>query len=117
MTGSFADTRLIDNPDPDQPPYEEIPGTQRLYPADSVIVAISQGPRSYIVSTTTGIQVDPRGLVVTDIDGHTTREGVFASGDVVSGARTVVEAALHSKSVARNIAEYVDRSIALGNGK
>ena len=85
-----------------------LPGTEKLYPASSVIVAISQGPRAYIVSTTQGIEIDGRGLLVTDADGHTTRAGVFASGDVVSGARTVVEAVNYSKKVADKMAEYVE---------
>ena len=85
-----------------------VPGSERLYPATSVIVAISQGPRAYIVSTTHGLEVDKKGLLVTDGEGHTTREGVFASGDVVSGARTVVEAVNYSKKVAGQIVEYVE---------
>ena len=85
-----------------------VPGTERLYPATSVVVAISQGPRSYIVSTTHGLDVNRKGLLVTDGEGQTTREGVFASGDVVSGARTVVEAVNYSKKVADKIAEYVE---------
>ena len=56
------------------------------------IVSISQGPRNRIVSTTKGIDTDRRGLLVTDEEGHTTRPGVFASGDVVLGAKTVVQA-------------------------
>ena len=77
-----------------------VPGTERLYPADSVIIAISQGPRNRIVSTTKGIQTEQNGLIAVDESGRTTRPGIFASGDVVHGARTVVEAVVHSKAVA-----------------
>ena len=47
------------------------------------------------------------GLLITDEIGRTTREGVFASGDVVTGAKTVVEAVRVSKIVANAIEEYV----------
>lgn len=86
---------------------EPIPGTEKLFPADSVIVAISQGPRAVIVSSTKGIDINENGLVVTDDCGRTTREGVFASGDVVTGAKTVVEAVRVSRRVAKAIDQYI----------
>lgn len=75
--------------------------------ADSVIISVSQGARNRIVSTTSGIQVSERGLVVTDGKGETTRAGIFASGDVVLGAKTVVEAVSYSKKVADAMDEYM----------
>ena len=48
-----------------------------------------------------------RGLLIADETGHTTRPGIFASGDVVNGARTVVEAVAHSKVVAESMHEYM----------
>lgn len=84
-----------------------IEGSEGLFPCDSIIIAISQGPRANIVSNTTGISVNKQGLVSTDDFGQTTREGVFASGDVVTGAKTVVEAVSFSKRVAEAIDEYV----------
>lgn len=89
----------------DSSPNAESP--RKFVPADSVIICISQGPKSRIVSTTTGISTNERGLVVTDSQGHTTREGIFASGDVVKGARTVVEAVAQSKLVAQAMHEYM----------
>ena len=86
---------------------EAVSGTEQLHEADSVIIAISQGPRALIVSSTEGIHVKEGGLVVTDGAGHTTRDGVFASGDVVTGAKTVVEAVKVSRLVAEAIDEYV----------
>ncbi len=86
---------------------EMIPGTEKLYPADSVIISISQGPLNRIVSSTKGIETNNRGLLVTDDCGRTTRPGIFASGDVVNGARTVVEAVAHSKQVAEAMDEYM----------
>lgn len=82
-------------------------GSPTLFKADSVIIAISQGPRDIIVSSTNGIGIDNNGLVTTNEAGMTTRQGVFASGDVVTGARTVVEAVKVSKIVADAIDEYV----------
>lgn len=79
---------------------KSIPGTQQLVEADSVIISVSQGPKNKIVSTTTGLDVDRKGLAIVDTEGQTTRQGIFASGDVVTGPKTVVEAAAYSKEVA-----------------
>lgn len=87
--------------------FIEIPGTEKLFAADSTIISISQGPRSQIVSTTYGIDVNERGLIITDANGHTTRRGVFASGDVVKGAKTVVEAVRYSKQVADAMDQFM----------
>ena len=84
-----------------------VPGSEALYPADSVIISISQGPRNRIVSDTRGIEVTKRGLVVTDELGSTTRPGIFAAGDVVLGAKTVVEAVSYSKQVADAMDKYM----------
>lgn len=84
-----------------------IEGSEDIFKADSVILAIGQGPRSNIVSNTIGINVNGVGLVEVDQFGRTTRKGVFASGDVVTGAKTVVEAVRVSKMVAQAIDEYV----------
>ena len=84
-----------------------VENSQTLFECDSIIVAVSQGPKANIVSTTTGINVAKSGLVLADKGGKTTKEGVFASGDVVTGARNVVEAVKHSKQVAESMHEYV----------
>lgn len=86
---------------------ELLPGSEQLYPADSVIISISQGPLNRIVNSTKGIGTNPRGLIEADESGHTTRPGIFASGDVVNGARTVVEAVAHSKIVAQAMDDYM----------
>lgn len=86
---------------------EIVPGSEQLYPADSVIISISQGPLNRIVNSTKGIDTNARGLIEADESGHTTRPGIFASGDVVNGARTVVEAVAHSKQVAQAMDEYM----------
>lgn len=84
-----------------------IRGTENLYAADSTIIAISQGPKDRIVSTTTGLEVNDKGLLVTNTFGETTRDGIFASGDVVRGAKTVVEAVAYSKQVADAMDQYM----------
>lgn len=86
---------------------EKIPDSGKLYPADSVIISISQGPRNQLVSTTKGLNANDHGLLVTDECGHTSRPEIFASGDVVNGARTVVEAVAHSKKVADAMDAYM----------
>ena len=86
---------------------EEVEGSNKFYSSDSVIIAISQGPRNVIVSTTSGLDANESGLLVADEFGNTSRPGVFASGDVVNGARTVVEAVAHSKIVAETMHKYI----------
>ncbi|MBO7377449.1 MAG: FAD-dependent oxidoreductase, partial [Clostridia bacterium] len=85
----------------------EVEGTEKLFPVDNVIIAAGQGPRSVIVNSTSGINVCNRGFVTVDECGRTTREGIFASGDVVTGAKTVVEAVKVSKRVADAMDEYM----------
>ncbi|WP_333650878.1 NAD(P)-dependent oxidoreductase [Lacrimispora sp.] len=75
--------------------------------ADSTIISISQGPKSKLVNTTEGLKAGSNGLLVTDERGQTTIPGIFASGDVVLGARTVVEAVAYSKKVAEAMDEYM----------
>ncbi|MDO5154153.1 MAG: NAD(P)-dependent oxidoreductase [Eubacteriales bacterium] len=86
---------------------EEVAGSDKLYPTDSVIICISQGPQNAIVNTTTGLDANDRGLLVADTCGRTSRPGIFASGDVVNGSRTVVEAVAYSKRVAEAMHEYI----------
>ena len=84
-----------------------VPGTEKLYPCTGVIVAVSQGAESNLVTTTKGIDTVRSGLLTVDEDGHTSRPGVFAAGDAASGARTVVEAVANSKRVAEAMHEYM----------
>ena len=85
----------------------EIEGSDSLWTADSVIISVSQGPLNLIVSNTPGLNTTPRGLLAVDELGRTSRPGIFASGDVVNGARTVVEAVAFSKRVAEAMDEYI----------
>lgn len=85
----------------------EVEGSDKLYPASSIIISISQGPQNQIVNTTEGLQANSRGLLIADENGQTSRPGIFASGDVVNGARTVVEAVAYSKTVAEAMHQYI----------
>ena len=83
--------------------------SEDILKADAIIIAVSQGPKSNIVSKTKDIKTNTAGLVVTDVCGRTTKEGVFASGDVVTGAKTVVEAVKYSKKAAEAIEKFVSK--------
>ena len=85
-------------------------GKEEFIECDSVIIAVSQSPRSNIVSNTTELDTNKWGLLVTDEKGNTTKEGVFASGDVVTGAKTVVHAVAKAKIVAETIEEYCENN-------
>lgn len=75
--------------------------------ADSIIISISQGPKDKLVSTTAGLKVNNKGLLLTDAIGTTTKPGVFAAGDVVHGAKSVVEAVQQAKLVAQSMDTYM----------
>lgn len=100
----FADTRKVEMED-GSVRVEMVPDSESLFPCDSVIIAVSQTPKANIVSGTTGLETK-YGLLLTDNQGHTTKQGVFACGDVVSGAKTVIQAVVAAKIVANSIDEY-----------
>ena len=83
-----------------------IEGKTEFFECDSVIIAVSQTPRTNIVSNTTKLNTNRWGLLITDEKGNTTKKGTFASGDVVTGAKTVVEAVFQAKIVADTIEDY-----------
>ena len=74
-------------------------------PAESVILAIGQGPGADL--NTGSIKVDQRGLFEVNEFGETTIPGVFAAGDIVTGPRTVVEAVAFTKKVFPKMVEYL----------
>lgn len=78
-------------------------------PSTSVIIAIGQGAQTNIVKNTKQIDTNQKGLIEASETGATTRPGVYAAGDVVSGARTVVEAVAATKKVADVIDEYIQK--------
>ena len=76
---------------------------------DIVIIAIGQSPNPLISRTAEGLQVFGQGTIVVDGNGMTSKEGVFAGGDIVSGAATVIESMGAGKRVARAIHEYLSK--------
>lgn len=82
-----------------------------LMRADSVMICISQHPSILILTQTEGLELNERGLVKIDENGATSRPGLFAAGDVVRGAKTVVEAAETAKRVAFAMDNYLQQFI------
>jgi len=80
-----------------------------LAPADSTIIAVSQRPKDKLVNTTSGLDVNDRGLVEVDEKGQTTRPGIFSAGDVVTGPKNVVLAAKAAMQVAAHMDEYLQQ--------
>lgn len=86
----------------------EIPNSEFDIDVDTVVIAIGQGPNPLIQSTTPDMQTNKRGNIVADEEtGKTTKEGVFAGGDIVTGAATVILAMGAGKKAAKAIDEYL----------
>ncbi|HII4439339.1 TPA: NAD(P)-dependent oxidoreductase [Clostridium perfringens] len=82
-----------------------IEGSEKLNKLDSIIIAVSQQAKEY---SQEGLDFNQWRLLEVDENGQTSMEGVFAAGDIVSGAKTVVEAVNNSKIVAENIHKYIN---------
>jgi len=85
--------------------YEEDFTRVRKIPADSILVAIGQGPQGAVMADSS-VSKTQRGLVDADENGYTSSRGVFAAGDIVTGPKTVVEAVAFTKKVADEIEKY-----------
>ena len=85
--------------------YEENMLSKHIIKADTVVLAIGQGPTGAL-SEKAQIATTLRGLLAVDENGMTNIPGVFAAGDVVSGPKTVVEAVAHTKKVAEQMMKY-----------
>ena len=85
----------------------EIPGSEYVMDADCVIMALGTSPNPLIKNTTAGLETQRwGGIVVEEDSGKTSREGVYAGGDAVAGAATVILAMGAGKTAARAIDEY-----------
>lgn len=84
----------------------EKPGSEHVIDADVVIMALGTSPNPLIKSTTEGLETNRRGCIVADEDGRTSRKGVFAGGDAVTGAATVILAMGAGRKAAKAIDEY-----------
>ena len=86
----------------------EVPGSEYDIEVDTVIMSIGTSPNPLIASTTSGLEVNKYKCVVADEEtGQTSIEGIFAGGDVVSGAATVILAMGAGKAAAKGIDEYL----------
>lgn len=85
--------------------------SEKLYKCDSILIAVSQVARNTIVANNAGLEIKKSGLLLTDDEGHTTREGVFACGDVTHGAATVIEATVAAKKISNSMDEYLKKFI------
>lgn len=74
---------------------------------DTVVMAIGQGPNPLVQHTTPGLDVNKWGNIVADENGITSKDGVFAGGDIVTGAATVILAMGAGKKAAAQIHQYI----------
>ena len=84
-----------------------VPGSNWVLEVDTVIIAIGTSPNPLIRSTTEGLATTRKGGIEADEKGRTSREGIFAGGDAVTGAATVILAMGAGKTGAKSIDEYI----------
>jgi glutamate synthase (NADPH/NADH) small chain len=82
-------------------------GTEHRIEADVVIIAIGTSPNPLVPRTTRGLDITRHGTIIAREDGATTKEGVYAGGDAVTGSATVISAMGAGKKAARAIDEYL----------
>ncbi len=87
----------------------EIPDSGFTLDVDTVIMSIGTSPNPLITSTTEGLTVSPKGCILVTEEGATAKEGVYAGGDAVTGAATVISAMGAGKTAARAIHEYLTK--------
>ena len=88
----------------------EVPGSEHILEADCVIMALGTSPNPLIKNTTAGLDTQKwGGIVVEEETGRTSREGVYAGGDAVTGAATVILAMGAGKTAAKAIDEYLSQ--------
>lgn len=85
-------------------------GSEFVLNVDCVIMSLGTSPNPLIKKTTAGLETKPRGEIVADETGKTSLEGVYAGGDAVTGAATVILAMGAGKAAAKAIDEYLSRS-------
>lgn len=84
-----------------------VPGSEFEVEADTVIVAVGNLPNPLVPDTTPGLPLNRRGNIVADETGRTDKEGVFAGGDIVTGAATVIQAMGAGRTAAAAIHDYL----------
>jgi len=86
---------------------EEVAGSEFDIDVDMVIMSLGTSPNPLISSTTEGLDINKRGCIVAEDNGSTSKDGVFAGGDAVTGAATVILAMGAGKAAAKGIHEYL----------
>lgn len=87
-----------------------VPGSEFQFPVDNVVVAIGQGPNPILLRSTKGLNLNKHGYIQVDPETMATNiPGVYAGGDIVTGAATVIAAMGAGKVAARQMAEYCKR--------
>jgi glutamate synthase (NADPH/NADH) small chain len=84
-----------------------IPDSEFVLDVDTVVMSIGTTPNPLIKSTTEGLEVNSRGGIIVTEGGATTKVGVFAGGDAVTGAATVISAMGAGKIAAKSIHEFI----------
>ena len=87
----------------------EVEGSEYEIDVDTVIMSIGTSPNPLIKSTTDGLEVNTRGGIIVNEDGRTSRVGVYAGGDAVTGAATVISAMGAGKTAADAIDQYLSK--------
>ncbi len=85
----------------------EVPGSEFELDTDCVIMALGTSPNPLIKDTTEGLAINRKGGIVVNEAGLTSREGIYAGGDAVTGAATVILAMGAGKTAAKSIDEYI----------
>jgi NADPH-dependent glutamate synthase beta subunit-like oxidoreductase/NAD-dependent dihydropyrimidine dehydrogenase PreA subunit len=102
QTGKFEGGRAV---------YEPIPGSDRAIDAATILVAVGEEPDPSILPAGAGIETSGFSGIVADAGQATGRKGVFAGGDVVSGAKTIIHAVGAGRRAAGSIHEYLSGSV------
>ncbi|MBR6155822.1 MAG: FAD-dependent oxidoreductase, partial [Lachnospiraceae bacterium] len=88
----------------------EVAGSEFVIDVDTVIMSLGTSPNPLISSTTKGLEIDKRRCIVAqEENGQTSKEGVYAGGDAVTGAATVILAMGAGKAAAKGIHEYLSK--------
>lgn len=87
----------------------EVPGSEFIMDVDTVIMSLGTSPNPLISSTTVGLDTDRRKCIIADETGKTTKEAVYAGGDAVTGAATVILAMEAGKAGAKGIHEFLSK--------
>ena len=88
-----------------------VEGSEFEIETDTVIMALGTSPNPLISSTTKGLEINKRKCITADENGQTSRKGVFAGGDAVTGAATVILAMGAGRTAAKAIDNYIKNHI------